>query len=205
MWLRIKWSEGSFKWMCSLPVLFCDVIFVIFARVQVHSQPEGVKKERKEGVKQAGVKQGLHVIKSEELSLVKHFEYVTWSIEIKHFVALSCKALLHSFQEFLQCHPTSKALCFSRNRLHRWNSPTRRVQCSVVQLMAVRHPRYAGWIRRTRSYPTYPAWGKYPGYWIIALYFQDWPNYVDGFEPNISDDLYWDKDSSNVEYRVTHQ
>jgi hypothetical protein len=43
----------------------------------VHSQPEGVKKERKEGVKQAGVKQGLHVIKSEELSLVKHFEYVT--------------------------------------------------------------------------------------------------------------------------------
>jgi hypothetical protein len=75
-----------------------------------------------------------------------------------------CEPVFNSLQVFRQCHLTSKAPCFYRNRRHGSSFPIRRVRCSVVQLMAPRHPRFAGWIRQIKSSLTCPVSGKYPTY-----------------------------------------
>jgi hypothetical protein len=65
---------------------------------------------------------------------------------------------------FRQCHLTSKAPCFYRNRRHGSSFPTRRVRCSVVQPMAPPHPRSAGLIRQTKSSLTCLVSGEYSAY-----------------------------------------
>jgi hypothetical protein len=97
--------------------------------------------------------------------------------------------LLNCLQGFRQCHLISKDPCFYRNRRHGSSFPTRRVRCWVVQPMARRPPKSAGWIRQTKSSLTCHVSGEYSAYTSKE-------GYTDRDYINVSCDFHEDVNSS---------